>query len=214
MRLRALLLVCCLLPAGLAAAGSFAGLVITAAGDEEYDIATGITTLSEGGTVVHRERGIELMADFISYRAGEYVETGAAELQTEAGTVTAGRVRLELEKDRLEAAGGIRFSGSGLGVSADGLTFSADSGIVELRGSVTSLEPAFSAERLLFDPESGTALLFGPYTYDDGLLELSAEGNDSLLELTSAEGPSGAAIFSASSGPSSGTLELFAAWLD
>lgn len=221
MRREALLLAAVLLLGQVAGEGtSFAEIVITAAGDEEFDIATGVTTLAEGGNISHREHGIELQAEFIRHLAGEYVETGPAEVTGPFGHVQAGSVYLDLLEDTLHAGDGITFEGHGLTVAGEKLRFHDSRGVVELSGDVVSAGPDFTAARVLFDTASGTVLLFGPYSYDDGLFTLSADSEGSLLELTpgeeDAEGgsASGEGGFTASSSPSAETLALFEAWLD
>jgi len=214
-----LLLTVLMAASALAQDDSFAELVITAAGDEEFDIATGITTLHDGGTISHRERGIELTSAFIRYLGDEYVETGEAEAEGPFGTVQAGSVYFDLPEDSLHAADGVTYESGNLFVTATELLLYAGDGVVELRGEVESAEPAFRAARLLFDTDSGTVLLFGPYSYDDGLLELSADGEDSLLELTGTDSDGEDAAddgtdFTASSSPAEETLTRFGPWLD
>lgn len=207
-----------LVTAGLAqTGGSFASLVITPAGDEEYDIATGVTTLTQGGVIQDQGSGITLEAPHISYRVDDYIDTTSATVSGGFGTVVADSVRVDISESLLTASGNLQLTGQNLHVSGDELSFFADAAVVDLRGNVSATDPIFTASRILYDTVSGTILLFGPYSFDDGFLQLSASSPASHLELLRPDvEPADPAefAFSVSSTPAASTLELFGPWLD
>lgn len=208
-----------LLLAGLVLAqsgASFASLVITAAGDEEFDIATGVTTLVDGGEIRDRDSGIVLRAPWISYSVDEFIDTRDTLVEGPFGTVTAAEVFVDIPAGRLSASGELQLHGPNLLVSGEQLSYHAQEGVVDVSGEVSASDPDFSARRVLYDTASGMLLLFGPYAFDDGLLQLSASSVDALLELRRpetepAEGEGFS--FEVSSTPQPETLELFASWL-
>ncbi len=220
MRARSILLtlLALALATGLAqSGGSFASLVITPAGDEEYDIATGVTTLTEGGVIIDQGSGITLEAPFISYRVDDFIDTTSATVTGSFGTIVGDEVRVDISSSLLTASGNLQLSGQNLQVSGDQLSYFAETGVVDLQGNVTASDPVFSASRILYDTVSGTVLLFGPYSFDDGFLQLSASSPDGFLELLrpeeEPENPQEFA-FSVSSTPGTSTMELFGDWLE
>ena len=83
--------------------GSFASLVITSAGDEEFDIATGVTTLLEGGEIRDQGSGIVLTAPWISYKVDEYIETRDTTVTGSFGRVTGETVHVDIPSSKLTA---------------------------------------------------------------------------------------------------------------
>lgn len=220
MRLSHITVALLLLLAGTALAqtgGSFANLVITPTGDEEYDISTGITTLTEGGVIQDHGSGITLEAPLISYRVDDYIDTSFTTVTGGFGTVLGDSVYVDIRESLLTAGGNLQLTGRNLHVSGNELSYFAESGVVDLQGNVSATDPVFTASRILYDTASGTVLLFGPYTFDDGFLQLSASSPDSFLELLRpAAEPEDVDEFAflVSSTPAAQTLALFAAWLD
>lgn len=207
-----------LLAAGFAqTGGSFASLVIRPAGNEEYDISTGVTTLTEGGVIQDQGSGITLEAPFISYRVDDWIDTTSATVTGGFGTVLGDSVHVNILQSLLTASGNLQLTGQNLHVSGQELSYFADAGVVDLRGNVSATDPVFTASRILYDTVSGTVLLFGPYSFDDGLLQLTASNADSYLELLrpeeEPENPEEFA-FTVSSTPAASTLELFGDWLE
>lgn len=195
---------------------SFASLTISAAGDEEFDIATGITTLADGGEVRDRDSSIVLTAPWIRYQVDEFIDTRDATVQGPFGTVTGEEVFVDIEAGRLSASGSLQLSSRNLLVSGEELTYHADVGVVDVEGNVTATDPVFTARRVLYHTRSGTVLLVGPYSFDDGFMQLSASSADSLLELRRpAEEPAEGEefFFEVSSTPRPETLALFGSWV-
>ncbi len=216
-RLAALSLVLLFAMAVAQQAGSFASLVITPAGDEEFDIATGITTLLDGGVITDHDSGITLESPWIRYKVGEFIETTDTSVRGSFGAVSAASVHVDIQAALLNAEGELQLDGRNLTVTGDTLRYFADAGVVDLEGQVVASSPVFSASRLLYDTDSGTVLLFGPYTFDDGFLELTATSASARLELRRpAEEPEDPEQFAfmVSSTPDPETLALFGNWLD
>lgn len=196
--------------------GSFASLSISAAGDEEFDISTGITTLVDGGEVRDRDSGIVLTAPWLRYQVDEFIDTRDATVEGPFGVVTAAEVFVDIPASRLSASGNLQLSGRNLLVSGDSLTYHGDQDVVDVEGNVAATDPLFSARRVLYHTASGTVLLLGPYTFDDGFMELTASSPDSLLELSRpATEPAEEEefFFEVSSTPQAETLALFGNWL-
>ncbi len=197
--------------------GSFASLVITSAGDEEFDIATGVTTLLEGGEIRDQGSGIVLTAPWISYKVDEYIETRDTTVTGSFGRVTGETVHVDIPSSKLTASGSLQLAGRNLLVSGDTLEYFAEAGVIDLTGNVVATDPVFSASRVLYHTASGTVLLFGPYSFDDGFMRLDASSSDSRLELRRPEEEpesEDAFYFLVSSTPDPSTLQLFANWLD
>lgn len=200
---------------------SFAGLVITARGDEEFDISTGITTLVDGGEIYDRTTGMGLVADFIRYRVDEFIETRGTEVSGPFGTVRAEFVDFDMVDGILTAGGSLELTADEVVATAQALSFHLESGVMDISGSVTATAPGFSAERVLLSTESGVVLLLAPYEYDDGFLLLRSTTPGAMLELIPqlddeagadawTEGPG---QFAASTIPQESTLELFGPYL-
>ena len=123
---------------------------------------------------------------------------------------------VDIAAGRLSANGSLQLSSRNLQVSGEELTYHADVGVVDVEGSVTATDPVFTARRVLYHTGSGTVLLVGPYSFDDGFIQLSASSPESLLELRRpgeepAEGEE--FFFEVSSTPRPETLALFGSWL-
>ena len=197
--------------------GSFANLVITPAGNEEFDISTGVTTLTDGGEIHDRSSGIVFTAEHISYRVDEYIDAENSVVTGSFGTVTADSVHVDIASSTLTAEGGLQLEGRNLFVSGDLLSYSPGSGVLSVKGNVTATDPQFNTSRLLYHTASGTVLLFGPYSFDDGFLRLDAGDASAMLELKRPEVEPEAGedfFFEVSSTPSEATLGLFQGWLD
>ena len=76
--------------AGAAPVGNpadFAALTIRPNGPEELDLATGVTTLPEGGTVSYKDEGVTLSGTFIRYLEGEFIEIEGATVEGVFGSL-------------------------------------------------------------------------------------------------------------------------------
>ena len=172
-----------LTPLALAQTTPFAALQITPYGDQTVDLATGVTTLSQGGEIVDTESGVTLSGSLVTYKEGDYVEVTDGEVTGDFGSLAAPTVRLDANAQTLEATGGVTFEGEGLALRSDTLTLYLEPDIAVAAGSLMSETPALQAATLLVDLQQNAALVVGPYRYENGPLTLQSEVEE-LLSLT------------------------------
>lgn len=185
-------------PAAEGEAAPFAALQVVAHGDQEFDLATGVTTLPEGGEIVDQETGVRLVAAVIRYRDGDFIEAEGAEIEGRFGVATAARLRVDIATGLLEAAGGLELAREGLRLRADDLRYDADAEVVRFSGDVVGEAPPFEAAAAVLDLDTGSVVLVGPYRFEDGLFTLRAPAEGVLLELVPVETASGPSYAAAS----------------
>ena len=162
---------------GLALAASFAAFTVEPAGDQVVDLATGVTTLPDGGRLVDAERGLVLNAAYIEYKEGAFVRAKRAELAQKELRFSAGLLAYDVAAERVVLEGGVRFSSSLLkGLQAPRGVLYLKDGVAVLEGGVKSASPAFEAERMVADTERGLVLLVGTFRYRDPELGLVLKG--------------------------------------
>ena len=161
----------------------FAGLTVTPAGGEVFDISTGMTTLPDGGEVVDAATDIRLVAPFIRMQEGAWLEARAPVVQGKFGELSATELAFDLDSLVLEAEGPLRLVREGLVLEAQRARYIGDEELVAFTDP-TSEGAGFSAAQILLDPNTGHALLVGPYRYEDGLFTLSSDEPGALLALT------------------------------
>ena len=176
-------------------AESFAALTITPKGAEVVDIATGVTTLPDGGRVVDAVRDLQLESDYLRFVEGEFIETRETTVTGAFGTLQASELYIDLEKNEISAEGEVAFTGSGLQVSADRLTLFLDAEVARLEGQVKSSSPSFKTGALLLDLSRHSALLVSPYAFQNGPFTLQQEAAGSLLELRQDTLPDGSRAY-------------------
>ena len=172
-----------LTPPALAQTTPFAALQITPYGDQTVDLATGVTTLSQGGEIVDAENGVTLSGSLVTYKEGDYVEVTDGEVTGDFGSLAAPTVRLDTGEQTLNAIGGVTFEGEGLVLRSDTLTLHLADEVAVAAGGLTSETPALQAAALLVDLQQNAALVVGPYRYENGPLTLQSETKD-FLSLT------------------------------
>ena len=163
---------------------NFAGLTIVAAGEQEFDLLTGVTTLPQGGQIISQEYGLTLVGERIAYREGEFIEASGVSVTTDFADATAESVRFDLESGDMSANGNVRFEHETLSLRATSLRYIAVAAAVRFEGPVVG--EGLEAAGMLLDIGSGTLLLVGPYRYEDGLFELASAREGALLALTPA----------------------------
>ena len=161
----------------------FAGLTVTPTGREVFDISTGTTTLPDGGQVVDAATNIRLVAPFIRMREGVWLEARAPVVQGAFGELSASQLAFDLDSLVLEAEGPLKLVREGLELEAQGARYIGGEELVAFTDP-TSEGAGFSAAKILLDPNTGHALLVGPYRYEDGLFTLSSDEPGALLALT------------------------------
>lgn len=203
---------CVLLLGTVAAQGPFAALSVNSAGPQVIDITTGITTLPKGGSVIDRDTGVSFDAAHIRYLDGSFIEAEGVTVHAPFGTLTADGVRIEMADSLLTASGNLRLARDGLVVTAAELRYYALSAIAVFDGGVAGTEPAFHAERVLLDVNSGDVLLVGNYSYTSGLFTLNSPVEGGTLELRFQE-VDGMIVYDAATEVSPDLLQRFSAHL-
>ncbi len=179
--LPALLLV--LASAAAYAAQPFAALTVTPTGRQQFDIATGITELPDGGVITDQATGVELQAGYIEYLAGVFVTADDARVHGEFGVVSAETLHIDLQTGVLSANGGLSLQREGLTINAGSLVYYGDRQVAVFDGGVEASGPAFEADRLYLDVATGDVLLVGRYVFQDSLFTMTSPEAGGQLEL-------------------------------
>ncbi len=169
-----------------ALAAPFAAFTVEPAGDQVVDLATGVTTLPDGGRLVDAERGLSLEAAYIEYKEGVFVRAKGARLFKEKLRFEAGRLEYDVARETVVLGEGVRFSSPHLsGLEAPRGVLYLKDGVAVLEGGVKSESPAFQAERMVADTREGLVLLLGAFSYQDPALgiTLKGQGEDARLLL-------------------------------
>lgn len=158
----------------------FAALTVRPNGPEELDLATGVTTLPEGGEIVYRAENVRLTGGFIRFLEGDFIEVEEAVVEGAFGTLEAPELRFEVPTQALRAAQGATYSGEALELVADTITLNVETELAVLEGGVSSRSPDLNSERALIDLAAQQAVLVGPYTFADGPVTLRGDAGELL----------------------------------
>jgi hypothetical protein len=158
----------------------FAALTVRPNGPEELDLATGVTTLPEGGEIVYRTENVTLTGSFIRFLEGDFIEVEEAVVAGAFGTLKAPELRFEVAAQTLRAAQGATYSGEELELMADTITLNVEADLAVLDGGVSSHSPDLSGARALIDLAAHQAMLVGPYTFADGPVTLRGDAGELL----------------------------------
>ncbi len=197
----------------VSAHAQFAALTVTPAGAEVVDIATGVTTLPDGGTVVDKERGLTLQSAYIEFVENEYIATKQATVTGKFGSLSAPELTLDLVRNELWAQGEVVFVGSDIEVRADRLTLYLDAEVARLSGHVTSRDPSFETDALLLNLEISGALLVSPYAFQNGPFTLQQTSAGSLLQLRQDALPDGTYAYNPTTEVEAGLLQTLQPFL-
>ncbi|MFA5550962.1 MAG: hypothetical protein WDA03_05020 [Trueperaceae bacterium] len=165
------------------AAQPFASLTVSPAGRQLFDIATGVTTMPDGGVITDQSTGVELSATHIEYLAGAFVEARGARVNGDFGVVTAQSLRLDLQSGVLNASGGLSLARGALTIGAGSLAYYANRQVAVFGGGVVATGPTFEADRLYLDAVTGDVLLVGNYSFSDSLFTMTSPEEGGRLEL-------------------------------
>jgi hypothetical protein len=180
-------------------AQGFAAFTVNAAGAQEIDINTGVTTLPEGGEIIDTERELKLIATFISYKDGEFIEAKGGTSEGPFGLLEAPELRFDAANNTIMATGGISLTKDGLSLTADDVTLNLDSSIAVLSGNINNTEPPFEASAIVVKLGGGYALLASPFHYQSGFAQLKQDKPGSLLQLKQLENEDGTFSYNVSS---------------
>lgn len=163
-------------------AESVARLTVVPNGEQSFDLLTGETTLSDGGTILDTQTGLRLEASFIRYLEGAYIDAEEARAETAGGTLGAPTLEIDVPGLVATAPDGVRFERPGLAVTASRaeLRFGPELARFDLP---VGERPELAAQALLLDLSTGDALLIGPYHFQDGPFALRDDRETAVLQL-------------------------------
>lgn len=160
----------------------FAALSVRPYGAQNLDLATGVTTLPDGGEVRYGELDVTLSGSWLRFLEGDFIEVEGGTVTGAFGTLRAPELRFEVASQTLRAAGGVRFEGEVV-LAAEAVTLNLEDDVALLEGGVTSTAPNLEGERALVDLTGGQALLVGPYRYQEGPVTLRGAAGERLALL-------------------------------
>ncbi|PZA08762.1 MULTISPECIES: hypothetical protein [unclassified Meiothermus] len=162
----------------------FAAFSVEANGDQQVDLATGVTTLPQGGTLTDNQNGLRLVAPYIQYKEGEFIRARQAQLSTGEARFIALELDYQFKGEILRLKEATVNSPDFGNISAqDGLALLGENRLV-LSGNIRSQTPQLKAGKMVVDTQSRQALVIGAYTFQDGASRLSGNRPDSLLLLS------------------------------
>jgi hypothetical protein len=176
-------LVFVLLLSPLGFAESFAALTVTPFGQQQFDIATGISTLAAGGQIIDKETNLKLEASFVRYLEGGFIEATGSTVMGKFGTLTAESLYVDVAAQSISASGELHFLYSNLNLTANALNIYLTPDVAVLEGNVQSANPNFSVNKLVIYLKTQQALLVSPYVYQNGPLTLQQDAAGELLQL-------------------------------
>jgi len=163
----------------LLAAARFAALSIEPYGDQVFDLATGVTTLPEGGVIRDNANDLSIDAEYVEYKEDVYVL--ARKAKSEAGKVrfVAEQLRYELPEDRVRLEGGVVLDTPQVkALEARGAWIFLGDGVAVLEDGVRAMRPELEAQAMISDYRNGEALLLAPYRYRDAALGVTLSGKN------------------------------------
>jgi len=152
---------------GGALAIDFAALTIRAKGRQMLDLVTGVTTLTDGGTVTDRTRDLRLEAAWLEYRENEFINARNAVLLNEQGRLVAPELRIDTQADTVVAEGGAEFESETVGLAADYLHLNLANNYVTAQGNVRTQGPEGRANTLIIDTDQRRVLMIGNVAVSD-----------------------------------------------
>ncbi|HHO57744.1 MAG TPA: hypothetical protein ENJ85_01070 [Oceanithermus profundus] len=163
----------------LLAAARFAALSIEPYGDQVFDLATGVTTLPQGGVIRDNANDLSIDAEYVEYKEDVYVL--ARKAKSEAGKVrfAAEQLRYELPEDRVQLEGGVVLDTPQVkALEARSAWIFLGDGVAVLEGGVRAMSPELEAQAMISDYRTGETLLLAPYRYRDAALGVTLSGKN------------------------------------
>ncbi len=157
----------------------FAALSIEPYGDQVFDLATGVTTLPQGGVIHDNENDLSIDANYIEYKENEYVLAKEAKTTADKVSFRAASLRYLPAEDSVSLQGGLSLDTAEIKqLSAKSGTLFLKDGVAVLSGDVRAAEPELQAAWLIADYKNGTALLMAPYQFKDESLGVTLRGKN------------------------------------
>ena len=166
----------------------FAALTIRPNGSEAFDLATGVTTLPEGGTIGYKNENVTLAGAVIRYAEGDFIEIEKATVEGTFGALKAPALRFDVASQQLTASSGATFEGPALALSAATVELNLNDDIAVLKGKVSSRDPDLTSSTALVDTRGRHALLVGPYEFHNGPVVLRGDAGEQLALSWSEQG--------------------------
>jgi hypothetical protein len=144
------------------------GLVIQANGDQETD-ADGVTTMSQGGTVIDNVNGISIKGSYIKVKDGVFLNaTNATIITAQSQSISASRIDWNIASDRMALSGPLNVSTSEVKSlsSANAVVF-PKAGIIVSPGAVSASSPVIKANSAVLDGKNHEAFLSGKYLFQE-----------------------------------------------
>ncbi|WP_457637385.1 hypothetical protein [Oceanithermus sp.] len=169
-----------LLPlAALLLAAQFAAISIEPYGDSVYDLASGVTTLPQGGVIHDNENNLSIDASFIEYKEGEYIKAKKAKMETEKARFAAEELNYLPSNDEVKLSGGVSLDTTDIkNLKAKSAWIFLKENVAVATGGVTASKPELSAALLVADYRQGEVLLIAPYKYKDAKLGITLSGKN------------------------------------
>jgi hypothetical protein len=161
------------------AAARFAALSIEPYGDQVFDLATGVTTLPQGGVIRDNANDLSIDAEYVEYKEDVYVLARKAKSAAEDVRFAAEQLRYELAEERVRLEGGVVLDTPQVkALEARSAWIFLGDGVAVLEGGVRAMSPELEAAAMVSDYRSGEALLLAPYRYRDAALGVTLSGKN------------------------------------
>ena len=168
-------------------AQTFATLTVIPYGNQTFDLATGITTLTEGGEIVQAKTDLVLKAEYVRYLEGAFIEASGSTITGKFGQIQADKLYVDIQADRITSSGDVTLSYNDLFIRTNQLQIFLEPDIAVLEGDVVSEKPEFTAASLVLDLNSEDALLLSPYEYKNTPFTLKQQDAGGFLQLSRKE---------------------------
>lgn len=153
----------------LASALAQGGLVVQPNGNQETD-ANGVTTLTDGGTVIDNVNGISIKASYIKVKEGAFLNANNATIVSNANkqSITASKIDWTFTNDRMVVSGLQNISSNeikGL-VTAFAIAY-PKAGLLIAPSKISATNPLVQANSAVLDGKNREVFLNGNYVFQD-----------------------------------------------
>ncbi len=163
----------------LLVAARFAALSIEPYGDQVFDLATGVTTLPQGGVIHDNENDLSIDAGYVEYKEDVYVLARKARSEAKDIRFAAEKLRYDLPEQLVSLAEGVVLDTAQVKeLKAQNAWIFIEAGVAVLQGGVQAADPELQAAALVSDYRTGEVLLLAPYRYHDAGLGITLAGKN------------------------------------